>query len=91
MFIFVGSKEHHVDLDLFTPENSADSHTNCEVGRENRHTGRDMEDSWLSNNEVDDSDMDKDYAPNRDVSSSDSDLFNTSTSNKKGKEEKMAN
>lgn len=41
-----------------------------------------MEDSLLSNNEVDDSDMDKDYVPNSDVSSSDSDLYNPSTSNK---------
>ena len=59
-----------------------DSHADCEVGGENKHTGGDMEDSWLSNNEVDDSDMDKDYVPNSDVSSSDSDLFNPSTSNK---------
>ncbi|GBM33125.1 hypothetical protein AVEN_105649-1 [Araneus ventricosus] len=82
MSIFVGDKEHHVDLALFTPVNSGDSHANCEVGGGKQHTVRDMEDSWLSNNEVDDSDTDKDYVPNSDVSSSDSDLLNPSTSNK---------
>lgn len=36
-----------------------DSHANCEVGGENKYTGGDMEVSGLSNNESDDSDMDK--------------------------------
>ncbi|GBM86392.1 hypothetical protein AVEN_192159-1, partial [Araneus ventricosus] len=58
------------------------SHENCEVGGGNKHTGRDMEDSWLGNNGVEDSGMDKDYVPNSDVRSSYSDLFNPSTSNK---------
>ncbi|GBM76240.1 hypothetical protein AVEN_41514-1, partial [Araneus ventricosus] len=43
-----------------------DSHVNSDDGGEKKHTGRGMEDSWLSNNEVDDSDMDKNYVPNSD-------------------------
>ncbi|GBO00888.1 hypothetical protein AVEN_59967-1 [Araneus ventricosus] len=43
------------------------SHANSEDGGENKHTGRDIEDSWLSSKEFDDSDMDKDYVPNSDA------------------------
>lgn len=57
---------------------------NSKVGGENKYTGWDMDDSSLSSNEADDSDIDKDYVPRGGVNSSDSDLFKPSTS-KKGK------
>ncbi|GBM33864.1 hypothetical protein AVEN_171372-1 [Araneus ventricosus] len=75
--VFQGAMKLLVIICYFLIPNS---HANCEGGGENKHNGRDMEDNWLSNNEVEDSDMDKNYVPNSDVSSSDSDVFNPSSS-----------
>ncbi|KAJ8884523.1 hypothetical protein PR048_016380 [Dryococelus australis] len=60
---------------------SADSYVNCGIRRENKQIGGDIEDSWLSDTEVDDSDMDRDDISDSDARSSHSDYFKPSTSN----------
>ncbi|GBO03612.1 hypothetical protein AVEN_98700-1 [Araneus ventricosus] len=67
---------HVKEASIWVSKNN-DSHENCEVGGENKHTGRDMEDSWLGNNGVEDSGMDKDYVPNSDARLKDNCLSQT--------------